>query len=55
MRGLVGLMWRQVATCNSRRSGSVGAGDLSYAWDLDGDGIFETVSDGPTLTVKPAR
>jgi hypothetical protein len=36
-------------------SGSVGAGDLSYAWDLDGDGIFETVSDGPTVTVQAGQ
>jgi hypothetical protein len=32
-------------------SGSVGAGPLSYSWDLNGDGVFETVSDGPTLIV----
>jgi hypothetical protein len=36
-------------------SGSVGAGRLSYSWDLNGDGVFETVSDGPTLTVNAGQ
>ena len=36
-------------------SGSVGTGGLSYSWDLDGDGIFETVSNGPTLTVQAGQ
>ncbi|NYI41938.1 SGNH/GDSL hydrolase family protein [Demequina lutea] len=36
-------------------SGSVGAGDLTYSWDLNGDGVFETASDGPTLTVQAGQ
>ena len=32
-------------------TGSVSVGDLSYSWDLDGDGTFETASSGPSLTV----
>ena len=36
-------------------SGSVGAGNLSYSWDLNGDGVFETASDGPTLTVHAGQ
>jgi lysophospholipase L1-like esterase len=36
-------------------SGSVGAGHLSYSWDLNGDGVFETVSDGPNLTVRAGQ
>ena len=36
-------------------SGSVGAGHLSYSWDLNGDGVFETVSDGPTLTMQASQ
>jgi len=37
---------------NLAATGSVGAGDLTYSWDLDGDGTFESASDGPTLTVQ---
>lgn len=33
-------------------TGSVGAGDLSFSWDLDGDGAFESASNGPTLNVR---
>ncbi len=36
-------------------SGSVGAGNLSYSWDLNGDGAFETASDAPTLTVQAVQ
>lgn len=36
-------------------SGSVGAGDLSYSWDLNGDGIFETESNGPRVTVQAGQ
>jgi len=32
-------------------SGSVGAGQLAYAWDLDGDGVYESPADGPLLSV----
>lgn len=34
-------------------AGSVGEGALSFRWDLDGDGVYETPSSGPTLTVHP--
>ncbi len=37
---------------NLAATGSIGAGDLTYTWDLDGDGTFESASDGPTLTVQ---
>jgi hypothetical protein len=31
--------------------GSVGEGRLDYAWDLDGDGEYETAARGPSLSV----
>jgi lysophospholipase L1-like esterase len=35
-------------------TGSYGAGALSYAWDLDRDGVFEHTADGP-LTLAETR
>ncbi len=34
--------------------GSFGKGELTYRWDLDGDGEFETVTSGPRLLVDGA-
>ena len=36
-------------------SGSVGAGQLTYTWDLDGDGVYETKADGPHLSVEAGK
>lgn len=36
-------------------SGSAGQGDLTYAWDLDGDGVAETSASGPELRVAAGR
>ena len=35
--------------------GSYGPGDLTYAWDLNGDGVFETEADGPHVRVDSGQ
>lgn len=36
-------------------TGSFGPGEVNYAWDLDGDGIYETDAAGPRLRVEPGE